>query len=104
MAQAQAAFNQAVDAAAMQTPRVPVIGNVQAQPLANIEEIRMDLKAQLTNRVRWTESIEYLRQQGVSRFAEIGSGNVLGGLLKRIDRQLVSLCLGEPDDLAGFGL
>ncbi len=103
MAQAQAAFNKAVDAAALEPPHVPVVGNVEARPLETAEAIRADLKAQLTNRVRWTESIEFLRDQGISQYLEIGSGTVLGGLLKRIDRQLDSLSFGEPDDLGGLG-
>jgi malonyl CoA-acyl carrier protein transacylase len=67
----------------------PVIGNVNAAPLSTIEEIRSDLQAQLTHRVRWTESIEYMISNGVRNFMEIGNGNVLSGLVKRINRDAI---------------
>ena len=49
-------------------------------------DIRTELKAQLTSRVRWTETVQYLSAQGVSKVVEVGSGDVLRGLVKRIDR------------------
>jgi [acyl-carrier-protein] S-malonyltransferase len=48
--------------------------------------------------VRWTESIQFLITHGVTTFLEIGSGNVLTGLLKRIDRQAQGITLGSPGD------
>ncbi len=98
MAQAQADFNQAVAAAPLNAPRIPVIGNVSAEPLTSVEAIRADLQAQLTRRVRWTESIQYMRQQGVDTFIELGSGDVLTKLVKRIDRKTRRLNAGEPED------
>ncbi len=98
MESARAAFAQAVDAAPIRNPRTPIIGNVSAQPLTTAEAIRADLKAQLTARVRWTESIQFLRAQGVEAFLELGSGNVLCGLLRRIDRRARGVPLGEADD------
>ena len=98
MTHAQADFNRAVDAAPLRQPRVPVVGNVTAAPLATAEDIRADLRAQLTSCVRWTESIQFMRAQGVDTFIELGSGNVLCGLLKRIDRKAKRIALGKPDD------
>lgn len=86
MASAAADFAQAVDATPIAPPAVPVIGNVTAQPLTTPEQIRLELKAQLTAPVRWTDSITYLTQQGVDTFVEAGPGDVLLGLVKRIDR------------------
>jgi [acyl-carrier-protein] S-malonyltransferase len=99
MKHAQAAFNQAVDATPINEPTIPLIGNVTAKPLKTIDAVRGDLKAQLTSRVRWTESIQYMASQGVTHFVEVGSGNVLCGLLRRIDRDLVGIPFREPDDL-----
>lgn len=98
MEPARAAFAQAVDAAPLRDPRVPLIGNVSAQPLTTAAAIRADLKAQLTARVRWTESMRFLLAQGVDTFLELGSGNVLCGLLRRIERTARGVPLGEADD------
>jgi len=98
MAHAQADFNQAVDAAPIQDPVVPLIGNVNAAPLTTVQEIRTDLQAQLRSRVRWTETIQYLLAQGVETFVEIGNGDVLCGLGKRIDRKSQRVALGKPED------
>ncbi len=100
MGPAIAPYTQAVNAAAPEPPKVPIIGNVTARPLATPADIREDLIAQLTARVRWTETIEYLKAQGVTTFVEIGSGDVLSGLVKRIDRSLVRIQLGIPEHLA----
>jgi [acyl-carrier-protein] S-malonyltransferase len=98
MVPAQQGFNQAVDNLAMLDPAYPVIGNVSAAPLASIALIRSDLQAQLTSRVRWTETIQYLSAQGVTTFVEIGSGSVLTGLLKRINPDATGYTLGTPSD------
>lgn len=87
MATAAAAFAGAVDSTPLQPPSVPVIGNTTARPLTTPEAVRDELVAQLTGSVRWTESMRYLRAQGVERFVEVGPGDVLTGLMKRIDRQ-----------------
>jgi [acyl-carrier-protein] S-malonyltransferase len=100
MAHAQADFNKAVDAAPIQDPVMPLIGNVTAQPLTTASQIRADLQAQLRSRVRWTETIQYLRAQGIETFIEIGNGDVLCGLGKRIDRKSTRLALGKPEDFA----
>lgn len=98
MQHAQEDFNEAVAAADFSEPKVPIIGNVKAQPLQTISEMRADLQAQLNSRVRWTETIEYLLAQGVDTFVELGSGDVLIGLVKRIDRKARRFSLGSPED------
>ncbi len=99
MAYAQQDFNQSVAATSIKIPLIPIIGNVTASPLLDSAIIREDLQNQLTRRVRWTESIQYLLSQGVTEFYEIGAGSVLCGLIKRIDRSVVAIPLGTPDDL-----
>lgn len=98
MAGAQVAFSQALDHAPITDPGIPLIGNVNALPLTTANEIRTDLCAQLTSRVRWTESIQEMIQHGITTFVEIGSGDVLTGLLKRIDRGMARITLGAVDD------
>jgi [acyl-carrier-protein] S-malonyltransferase len=92
-------FATAVDAAAITDAAVPVVANVSARPISNAEEIRAELKAQLTSPVRWTDSMRYLVQQGVSKVVEIGPKNVLTGLMRRIDRQVERENVGDaPSD------
>ena len=98
MAHAQTDFNKAVESAPIQNPTIPLIGNVTAKPLRTADMIRADLQAQLRSRVRWAESIQYLQTQDVKTFVEIGSGNVLCGLVKRIDRKTERIAVGTPDD------
>ncbi|MBC8496043.1 MAG: ACP S-malonyltransferase, partial [Chloroflexi bacterium] len=98
MTHAQEDFNQAVAAAPIAAPKIPVIGNVSAKPLTTPEEIRVDLQAQLTERVRWTETIQFLLDQGIDTFIDVGSGNVLTGLVKRVNRKTTRLSLGTPED------
>jgi [acyl-carrier-protein] S-malonyltransferase len=98
MAHAQEGFNQAVDSAPLKDPSIPLVGNVTARPLTTAGLLRNDLQAQLNSRVRWTESIQYMLDQGIATFLELGSESVLTGLLKRIDRQARGVALGSPDD------
>lgn len=102
MASVSAEFQAAVDALPFQTPRVPVIGNVSAAPLRSVEAIRAELGAQLTSSVRWTESMQALLQSGVTTFVEIGSKDVLSGLIKRIERQAARHTLNNATTLGNF--
>jgi len=97
MAPAAEAFSQAVDDIPIHPPTIPVIGNVTAQPLTTPEQIRDELKAQLTSRVAWTDSMNYLLTQGVESFVEVGSGNTLLSFMKRINRKAkrIKLTFGE---------
>lgn len=99
MVHAQDSFNQAVDSVQFTDPTIPIIGNVSALPLLEVEDIRKDLQAQLNSRVRWTESIQLMLSKGVSTFIEIGNNSVLAGLLKRIDRNARGYSIGNPEDL-----
>ena len=66
------------------------------------DEIRKRLVEQVTGTVRWRESVAYMASQGVTHFIEIGSGKVLSGLARRIDRQLSGLSIGAPADIEAF--
>ncbi|MFM8321788.1 MAG: ACP S-malonyltransferase [Chloroflexota bacterium] len=99
MLHAQADFNQAVQALPLIDPRIPLVGNVSALPLTTAHELRDDLCAQLTSRVRWTESVQEMIARGVSTFIEIGSGSVLAGLIKRIDPAARCISIGAPADI-----
>ncbi len=104
MASAQQAFSEAVQAAPFSDPRIPLIGNVSALPLTTAAEIRADLQAQLTSRVRWTESMQEAAARGVNLFLELGSGSVLCGLVKRIVEAPTCFSLGAPEDFEKLSL
>jgi [acyl-carrier-protein] S-malonyltransferase len=98
MASIQAEWNAAVDACSMETPLVPVVGNVQAKPMLTAEELRADIQAQMQSRVRWTESVQLMQASGIRAYVEAGSGEVLLGMIKRIDPSSLRLSLGKPED------
>jgi len=98
MASIQEEWNAAVDACAMETPAIPVVGNVHAKPMLTADELRADIKAQMQSRVRWTESVRLMLENGIQTYVEAGSGEVLLGLVKRIDASAVRMALGNPTD------
>lgn len=95
MASSVADFAKAVDSTVFTDPVIPIIGNVSGRPLASPEAIRTELKAQLTAPVQWTRSMRYLLNEGVDTFIETGPGEVLLGLIKRIDRKVNRVKLME---------
>ena len=84
-------------------PSVATVANVTARPETDPEVIRRLLVEQVTGRVRWRESMEWMAGEGaVTRFAEIGSGKVLTGMAKRIAPDAESVALNTPEDLEAF--
>jgi [acyl-carrier-protein] S-malonyltransferase len=95
-------FGREVDEAGIRHPSMSVVGNVGAEPLSSADAIRADVKAQLTSRVRWTESVRRMIADGTQLFAEVGTGEVLIGLIRRIDRAPALVALDQPDSLDSF--
>ncbi len=83
-------------------PKPPLVANVTASAVVDPDEIRRSLVAQVTGTVRWRESVEYLRAEGVTRFIEVGAGKVLAGLIKRIAHGATAISIGTPADVAAF--
>jgi [acyl-carrier-protein] S-malonyltransferase len=84
-------------------PRTPLVANVTARPAHAPDEIRRLLVEQVTGRVRWRESMEWLAGEGgVTRFAEAGAGKVLSGMAKRIAPDAEATPLNSPADLEAF--
>jgi len=102
MTSIQVDWAQAVENTACSDEFVPVVGNVQARPLADAAELRADILAQMRSRVRWTESVQFMAVEGVTTFVEVGTGTVLGGLIKRIAEGVVNRPLGNPADFEGI--
>jgi [acyl-carrier-protein] S-malonyltransferase len=73
--------------------QIPLVANVSAMPLTDVDGVRRELVAQVVSPVRWVASVQYMMTQGITTFVEIGPGNVLTGLIKRIapDATLVNL-------------
>jgi len=94
---------QALAAAAIQAPRAAVVANVTARPTNDPEAIRRLLVEQVTGRVRWRESVQWMAGEGgVTRFAEAGAGKVLSGMVKRIAPDSEATPLNAPADLEAF--
>jgi [acyl-carrier-protein] S-malonyltransferase len=96
-------FANAVANTPMRAPKIPVISNVTAQPLNTVEEIRHELVAQLTSAVQWTKTIEYIAAQGVTTFIELGPKDVLAGLIRRINKDVHAVSVGDVASVKGFG-
>ncbi len=102
MAPAVQRFARAVADTPFRKPQVPVIGNIHARPLTTPDEIREELVAQLTASVQWTESVRQMAGLGASRFVEVGPGDVLTGLIKRILPEPETANIRTPEDIAAF--
>jgi len=83
-------------------PTVPIVGNTTAKPLTTAEAVKEELLNQLCNCVQWQRSVEYMVNDGVSTFIEIGPGRVLAGLIKRIDRNVNILNIGTAEAVKNF--
>jgi [acyl-carrier-protein] S-malonyltransferase len=76
-------------------PVIPIIANTTAQPITTAESIKEELLRQMCNCIQWQRSIEYMVSEGVSTFIELGPGRVLSGLIKRINKNVKTLNIGD---------
>ena len=88
-------YRAAVDGTPMRTPDVQAVANISARPLLSVDEIRDELAGQLTWPVRWTASMQWMVEQGVTRFVEVGPGQVLSKLMRRIEPGVESVSVGD---------
>jgi len=86
-----------------QDATVPIVANTTAGALTKAEEVKAELIAQLCNGVQWQRSIEYMLDNGVSTFMEIGPGKVLTGLIKRINKEADTVNIGDAEAIENFG-
>lgn len=98
------AMAEALSKVEVRAPSVPVVTNVTAGPVSDPAEIRSRLVEQVTGTVRWRECVGYLAQAGVTDVYEIGSGKVLAGLVKRINKDFNASSIGSPEDIAASAL
>ncbi|MEE8394310.1 MAG: ACP S-malonyltransferase [Rhodospirillales bacterium] len=102
MAPAAEVMREALADADISPPSVPLVANVSASAVSEPGEIRRLLVEQVTGRVRWRESVLYMRDRGVGEMVEAGPGKVLSGLARRIDRDLSSINIATPEDMEEF--
>lgn len=99
MAVAEPGLDAQLGAVSFGTPAFPVVSNVTTQAVSDVAEGRRLLVAQLTSPVRWTASMRTMVDAGVTRFYEVGPGNVLTGLLRRIEKGASCTAVSSPADL-----
>jgi [acyl-carrier-protein] S-malonyltransferase len=85
-------------------PVVPVVANTTAQPLTTVEEVKAELLNQLCSGIQWQRSVEYMINEGVSTFIELGPGRVLSGLVKRINRDVKILNIEDTQTIKEYNL
>ncbi|TAU88160.1 ACP S-malonyltransferase [Rhizobium leguminosarum] len=99
MAPAADAMREALAKVAKSDPVVPVIANVRAAPVSSADEIANLLVEQVTGQVRWRETVEWFAGNGVTTLYELGSGKVLTGLARRIDKTINGISVNGPADI-----
>ena len=99
MRPAAAELTQAIATTAVNDALIPVIGNVHATALTSSQDIREELAQQIASSVQWTRSVEYLVNEGVTTFIEIGPGQALTGMVKRIAKGTTLLNVSSGADL-----
>lgn len=96
------AMKDALADAVIREPSVPLVANVTAKPTTGPDDIRQQLVDQVTGRVRWTETIQFMAGEGVARTGEAGAGKVLTVMQRRIVKELEGFTLGTPEELEAF--
>lgn len=82
------------------SPKVPLVANVRAEAVSDADAIKALLIEQVTGRVRWRASVDWMVAQGVTTFWEVGAGKALSGMIRRIAKEAGSLAVGTPADVS----
>lgn len=97
MQRAAVLFAELLSTIQMRDPEVPVVANITGQILTSAEEIQRELHEHLLRPVEWTRSVAEMMEQGVDTFLEIGPGQVLSRLIRRISRDVRALSLSDAE-------
>lgn len=92
-------FRQAIDATRLNLPEMPVVANITARPLTTVGTIREEMEGQLTSSVRWTDSVQWMVDQGVDTFIELGPKDVLTGLVRRVSKEITAYAVNSPTQI-----
>ena len=104
MSPAQAGLNEAIESVQFNDPLVPVIGNVDAEPLRTAEEVKSELRRQLTSCVQWSNGVQHMLANGVNEFVELGNGKILSGMIRRIERRAKVVNIAEYDTACEYAV
>lgn len=99
MAEAAETFAECIQEMAAFDPTVPVVANATAEWVATATEVKGAAAAQMTSPLLWEASMRKLLDKGINKFYEVGPGNVLGGLLRRIDPSAQAVPAGDAASL-----
>jgi [acyl-carrier-protein] S-malonyltransferase len=102
MQPAKEKFKLSLDSTNFYNPKLPVYTNVTARPVEGISEIKNKLNDQITAPIRWDETIKNMIDDGIEEFYEIGPGNVLQGLLKRINPEVKRFGIDKFEDVERY--
>jgi [acyl-carrier-protein] S-malonyltransferase len=94
MEPAKVELQQAIENTTISTPICPIYQNVDPRPNTDPAEIKLNLITQLTGAVRWTQTVEQMLAAGATEFIEVGPGNVLQGLVKKVSREVKTSSAG----------
>ncbi len=90
-------LSEIITALPFREPLIPIVANTTAQPMTNAEQVKAEILRQFGKGVQWQRSIEYMVNDGVSTFIEIGPGQVLSGLIKRINKDVKTINIGDAN-------
>ncbi len=96
-------FSEVISSFAFHAPAIPIIANVSAQPLSDVDSIKEELVRQLRSCIQWQHCVEYMIDNGVTAFCEIGPGVVLSNLIKRITPRAQIFNVSGVDTVAQLG-
>ena len=102
MASAQEGMAEALSQVSFSEPQYPVVANCDARALTTAEEIKEELLQQLCTSVKWTQTVSYMSDQGVTRFIEVGPGRTLTGLVKRISQEAETVNISDLASIQGL--
>ncbi|MFA6945240.1 MAG: ACP S-malonyltransferase [Pedobacter sp.] len=91
---ARVELQSAIESTGINEPICPIYQNIDAKPYTDVANIKHNLISQLTGAVRWTQTIERMLHDGATSFTEVGPGNVLQGLVKKLDRSIPTFSAG----------
>lgn len=95
-------FSQAVASVGLRDAHVPIVANVSARAITSAEDIRRELVEQITGSVRWSQSVKAMLEDGVHTVVEIGPGDVLSGISKRVSRDLQTFSVNSVEAIHQF--
>ncbi|MCL4459134.1 MAG: ACP S-malonyltransferase [Chloroflexi bacterium] len=102
MRRASDQFAEAISRLRFREAEIPIVANITGKAITNVEDIQRELREQICYSVQWTRSVAEMLNAGVSTFIEVGPGQVLSGLVKRISKDTESLSLNDLKSIEAF--